>query len=143
MPSTEEQPTTTTSSPSKPVAERVTPITFDDLDIQMEPDTLFEPYMLTQRVRDLEGKQVRITGFMCAGSIFGSKTRQFILLREKECPYGRGGQAHHAIAVELVDQAVPFTTDAVTVEGTFTVQPFTGENGTTWSLYHLEGKVRD
>lgn len=111
-------------------------ISYDDLDLPMEPDTLFEDWMLTQRVRDLDGKRVRITGFMLPG--FDSRNvRQFMMLREKECPYGIGGQAHHVIAVSLKHSAT-YTTSAVTVEGTLLIRPFTGYNDTTWALYALD-----
>lgn len=112
-------------------------ITFDDLDVKMEPDTLFEEWMLTQRVRDLDGQRVRISGFMLPG-FANVKIRQFILLREKECPYGVGGQAHHVIAVTLQQASATYSTEAQTVEGVLSIQPFTGYNGNTWSLYAID-----
>ncbi len=116
----------------------VVPITFEDLDLPMEPDSLFEEYLLTQRVRDLTGRTVRLQGFMFAGSVFTtSNVKRFIMLREKECPFGAGGQAHHAIDVELLDTSTRFRVDPITVEGVLTIRPFTGENGNTWSVYHL------
>ena len=116
------------------------PITYEDLDLPMEPDSVFADWMLTQRVRDLDGKRVRLTGFMCSGSVFNRKRiKQFMMLREKECPYGPGGQAHHAVAVLLHDTTASFTTDAIAVEGVLAVEPFTGANGNTWSVYTLQG----
>lgn len=126
-------------SPAKlapPAEPAVHAITFDDLDLMMEPDTLFQEWMLTQRVRDLDGQRVRISGFMLPG-FTNTKIRQFILLREKECPYGVGGQAHHVIAVTLQQASATYSTKAQTVEGVLSIQPFTGYNGKTWSLYAL------
>jgi hypothetical protein len=114
-------------------------ISYEDLDLPMEPDTLFQDWMLTQRVRDLDGKRVRITGFMCGGVQYtANNIRQFMMLREKECPYGPGGQAHHAVAVTLTKGTTRFTTDALTVEGTLSVAPFTGYNGKTWAVYAID-----
>ena len=118
----------------------IVPITYEDLELPMEPDSVFADWMLTQRVRDLDGKRVRLTGFMCAGSVFNrSHVKQFMMLREKECPYGPGGQAHHAVAVSLPDTSASFTINTITVEGVLAVKPFTGENGNTWSVYTLQG----
>src|SRR3954454_20815032 len=78
----------------KPDPNAIYAISYEDLDLRMQPDTLFEDWMLTQRVRDLDGKRVRLTGFMLPG--FDShRIKHFMMLREKECPYGVGGQAHH------------------------------------------------
>jgi len=114
-------------------------ITWEALDIGMAPDSLFEPWMMTTRVKSLEGKQVRIVGYM-SGAIFQKDhVREFPLLREKECPFGPGGQAHHVIEVELQGKLrTSFTTEPVVVEGIFSIQPRTGPNGNTWSLYRLE-----
>jgi hypothetical protein len=145
-------PVATTARTSDPVTEdpvpgrpridanAVVPITYDDLNIEsLQPDTLFENWMLTQRVRDLDGKRVRISGFMCGGTIFSNTNiKQFVLLREKECPFGRGGQAHHAIAVSLQGSPATFTANELTIEGVLSVRPFTGENGCTWSLYAID-----
>lgn len=116
-------------------------ITFEDLDIGMQPDSVYEPWMLTAHVQSLVGQRVRITGFMSAAILqAGSQIRTFPLLREQECPFGPGGQAHHVIEVELQDKLrTSFRTGPVTVEGVLTVRPWIGPNGKTWSLYHLEG----
>jgi hypothetical protein len=128
---------------SRPEDRQPIPITFEDLDLPMEPDTLFHDWMLTQRVRDLDGRRVRLTGYICGGSVFTQRNiKQFILLREAECPYGPGGQAHHVIAVEIdSDPGISFTSRPVTLEGVLTVRPFTGVDGNTWSVYHLEGRM--
>lgn len=120
-------------------------ITYEDLDLPMEPDTLFQEWMLTPRVRELDGKRVRITGFMFAGGLFTTRNiKEFILLREKECPYGPGGQAHHVIAVEFqAGLTTSFTTDPVTIEGRLTLAPFTGPDGKTWAMYHLDASTID
>jgi hypothetical protein len=114
-------------------------ITWEELDVGMEPDAVFEPWMMTTRIKALEGRQVRISGYI-SGAIFQKENiREFPLMREKECPFGPGGQAHHVIEVELAGKLrTSFTTEPVTVEGLFSIQPRTGPNGKTWSLYRLE-----
>ena len=126
-----------------PADAKPVPITFEDLDIGMQPDVVFEDWMLTLRVKAKMNQRVRITGFLC-GAIFQSKNISEIpLLREKECPYGPGGQAHHVIQVRMrPTDLLDFTTEPVTLEGNLSLKPFTGPNGRTWSLYQLDDAIR-
>jgi hypothetical protein len=113
-------------------------ITWERLDIGMEPDSVYQPWMLTTSIKVLEGKPVRIKGWMNGAVFQRSNIRNFFLMREKECPFGPGGQAHHAIEVELEGKLrTDFTLDEITVEGIFSVVPMKGENGNTWSLYRI------
>lgn len=96
--------------------------------------------MLTYDVEQLEGKTVRIEGFIFGGALFTTKgIKKFPLLREKECPFGEGGQAYHAIDVELQGKStIDFTTEPVTVEGVFHIRPFQGPDGNTWAVYAID-----
>lgn len=116
-------------------------ITWESLEIPMPVNSKFERWMLTYQVEQLEGKQVRIEGFMFGGALFMTTgIKNFPLLREKECPFGEGGQAYHAIDVMLAGPAtIDFTPTAVTLEGTFHVRPYTGSDGNTWAVYALDG----
>jgi hypothetical protein len=115
-------------------------ITWERLDIGMEPDSVYQPWMMKTSIKVLEGKPVRIKGFMNGAVFTRTNIRNFHLMREKECPFGPGGQAHHAIEVELQGKArIDFTGEELTVEGTFSIVPVTGENGKTWSLYRIAG----
>ncbi len=125
-----------------PTDEKPLPITFEDLDLKMESDTLFEDWMLTVRVKQKLDHRVRITGFLCGAVFQLSGITEIPLLREKECPYGPGGQAHHVIAVRMrKDHSLNFTVQPVTLEGLLTLAPFTGPNGKTWSLYQLADAI--
>ncbi|MCU0879340.1 MAG: hypothetical protein MUF06_16275 [Pirellulaceae bacterium] len=115
-------------------------VTWEELDLGMEPDSVYQPWMMKTSVAELVGKPIRITGFMCGAIFQKENVRNFPLLRERECPFGVGGQAHHVIEVDLPqDLRTSFTTEPVTIEGTFSVRPWTGPNGKTWSLYHVKG----
>jgi hypothetical protein len=115
-------------------------VTWEQLDLGMEPNSVYQPWMMKTSVAELEGQPIKITGFM-GGAIFQKENvRNFPLMRERECPFGVGGQAHHVIEVDLPHALrTSFTTEPVTIEGTFSVRPWTGPNGKTWSLYHVEG----
>ena len=145
-----EKPVVAVTSPPQPVVPEKPPepekpkgpedITWERLDIGMEPDSVFQPWMLTTSIKLLEGKPVRIKGWMNGAVFQRNNIRNFHLMREKECPFGPGGQAHHAIEVELQDKLrTSYTTDEITIEGVFSVVPMKGENGNTWSLYRISG----
>ncbi|MDX1948240.1 MAG: hypothetical protein SFU86_22810 [Pirellulaceae bacterium] len=124
---------------SQPVETSPISLTWEEIDLGMEPDSVYQPWMRTARVRDLEGKTVRITGYMCGAIFQKANIREFPLMRELECPFGPGGQAHHVIEVQLQGNLrTNFTTEPVTATGIFSIRPYTGPNGKTWSLYHLE-----
>jgi hypothetical protein len=114
-------------------------VTWEQLDLPIPPDANFEPWMMTTRVQALDGRQVRIEGFMFGGLLQTSGIRSFPLLREKDCPFGQGGQPHHAINVELAGKLrTAYTIEPVTVEGTLHVRPWQGPNGKTWAIYQMD-----
>ncbi|QDU26453.1 hypothetical protein ETAA8_15310 [Anatilimnocola aggregata] len=129
-----------TTSPAESQPPTTEAITWERLDIGMEPDSVYQPWMLKEQVKVLEGMPVRIKGYMHGALFQKNNIRTFHLLREVDCPFGPGGQAHHAIEVELQGSLrTSFTKDERTIEGIFSVVPVKGENGNTWSLYRIAG----
>ncbi|MCA9151633.1 MAG: DUF3299 domain-containing protein, partial [Planctomycetales bacterium] len=110
-------------------------IVFEDIELPIQADIVFRPFMLTDRVKDLDGKRIRISGYMLPDS----KTKniqEFVLLKNTECKFGPGGQADHLLNVLLVPGVTArFEAEAISVEGVFEVNPFTGPDGNTWSIY--------
>ena len=117
-------------------------ITFDDLNLGMREDMVFRPFLVTDRVKELEGKRIRISGFIHAGA--GSENvKEFVLLKNTECKFGPGGQADHLAMVYLTPgDTTKYQLEAIKVEGVLKVKPFEGPDGNTWSVYDLtEAKV--
>ena len=115
-------------------------ITWEELDVGIQADTVYEPWMMKTSITSLEGERVRITGYIHAGVPVSKGIKEFVLLRNIDCPYGRQGEAHHVMIVELQgDLRIDYRQQAVTVEGIFHVRPFNGPDGSTWALYALEG----
>jgi hypothetical protein len=114
-------------------------ITFEDLLLGMQADVVFRPFMITERVKELDGKRVSLSGYMYGGVASARGIKEFILLRQKECKFGPGGQADHLAQVALQKgTTTDFTTGPVKVEATLKVEPFEGPDGNTWSIYRLE-----
>jgi hypothetical protein len=140
--------TATSLAPSTPAAADVPEATADlgpleidwnQLDVGIEADTVFQPWMMKTTIKSLDGRSVRITGFMHGGIAVKSGIREFVLLRNIDCPFGRQGEAHHVILVQLAGQTrTEYSTKPLTVEGTFHVRPFAGPDGNTWALYALD-----
>jgi hypothetical protein len=119
----------------------VNDITFDDLELDMPLNTLFNRSLLTPRAAQLDGQLVRLKGFIYAGGVFQqSGIKSFPFVKNTQCKFGPDGLAFCVILVDL-DEGVStdFTTYPVTVEGRLSVQPYDAE-GFTWSVYHLQGR---
>jgi hypothetical protein len=112
-------------------------INFDELNLQMQPDMVYREWMLTDRVKELDGRTVRIAGAMLADNQ-QKGVKEFVLLKNKECKFGPGGQADHVINVVLKGELeVSFTVNSVEVEGVLKVKPLNGASGNTDTVYEL------
>lgn len=126
--------------PAAPAETGPIAITWDELDVGIQAETAYEPWMMKTSIQSLEGKSVRITGYIHAGVQVSSGIKEFVLLRNIDCPYGRQGEAHHVMIVELQgDLRTDYTKYPVTVEGIFHVRPYNGPDGSTWALYAMQG----
>jgi hypothetical protein len=116
-------------------------ITFDDLNLGMQADMVFREFLLTDRARELDGKKVRLVGYMDGGVSQTKGIQEFVLLRNTECKFGPGGQADHLVRVLMKDGATAdYSLNALQIEGVIKVNPFNGPDGNTWSVYDLIGE---
>jgi len=116
-------------------------ITFDDLNVGMQADMVFRPFLLSDRVKELDGKRVAIKGYIHPGAT-GKGIKEFVLLRNLQCKFGAGGQADHLAQVFMQKgSSVDYRLEDIKIEGTLKVQPFEGPDGNTWSIYRLEDAV--
>jgi hypothetical protein len=105
----------------------------------MQADVVFRPFMLSDRVKELEDKRVSIVGYMHGGQSTQRGIKDFILLKNTQCKFGPGGQADHLANVVMREGATTsFTPSPVKVEGTLKIQPFEGPDRNTWYIYRLE-----
>jgi hypothetical protein len=136
----------TPREPQRPPADRsvtkpgdAEKITWDDVNLGMQADVVFRPFMISPRVQELEGKRISIVGYMHGGQAGQRGIKEFILLKNTQCKFGPGGQADHLADVKLkTDTSVLFTPSPIKVEGTLVLEPFQGPDGNTWSIYRLE-----
>lgn len=113
-------------------------ITFEDLNLGMQPDVAYRPFMLTDRVKELDGQRVSLIGHMHEGQLTTNAVKEFVLLKNLQCKFGPGGQADHLGRVYLKEgTTTKLTKQAIKIEGTLKVAPFTGPDENTWSVYDI------
>lgn len=132
-----------TASPAvEPVEVQVGPkdVTFDDIKLELKKGDPYDASYLTPKVKDLDGKAIRIRGFILP-SFQQSGIKQFVLVRDnQECCFGPGALLHDCVLVEMIAPAsATFTTRPVSVEGKFSVRELKGPDGKHLAIYHLDG----
>ena len=128
-------------SSSSASTQQVHEISFDDLNCSLQADVVFRPWMLTERVKELDGQRVQITGYMLP-DVKQKGITEFILLRNTECKFGPGGQPDHLVWVRMKSgSTASYSNNPVEVVGILKVNPYTGPDGNTWSLFDMAGET--
>ena len=99
-------------------------INFDDLKFELEKDAAFDEKKITSTIKKLDGKKVRLSGYILPASVFSNQNiKQFVLVRDnKECCFGPGAALFDCVMVEMTKgKAAEFATRPVLVEGEFEV----------------------
>ena len=125
-------------------------INFDDLKFDIEKDAPFDISMWTKRLKMINGKKVKLRGYILPSSTFQNKGfTQFVLVRDnQECCFGPGAALYDCVFVKMVPgKTADFATRPVTVEGKFVLDPETykypggvGPRGAThMAVFRIEG----
>ena len=126
---------------AKPGADELQVISFDELNLGMPEDSKFRPMMLKLndgRAEQLNGCRISIGGHMNPPDQLKGLT-EFVLLKNKECKFGPGGQADHLMRVFMKDgKTTDYTDKVIYVEGIMTIKPFPDDGPSTWSIYDIE-----
>ena len=119
-------------------------ISFVDLDlmklINMDPVTADCVEKMPEWLRQLDGKQVRIRGYMKPSGL-SEGIPQFVFVRSTDlCCFGPKGKVYHLIAVKLKDGT---TTDYIElkpfdVTGKFRIEKVELDDGLIFLLYHID-----
>lgn len=117
-------------------------LTFDDLKFNIEKDGVFEESMLSDEIRKLHGKNVRIRGFMLPSSVFQTKgIKQFVLVRDNnECCFGPGAAIYDCIMVQMgSDKSAEFNSRPITLNGVLSIDTETYQypDGGHYAIYKI------
>lgn len=118
-------------------------ITFDDLKLDLKKDEPFVPEKLTDRVKQLHRKTVRVRGWILPSSVFQQRgIKNFVLVRDNmECCFGPGAALYDCILVEMDEgRTAEFTTRPVTVEGVFEHREFKYPDGKQYAIYYMRAR---
>jgi len=98
-------------------------VTFDDLKFDIEKDGEFKDELIADSIHEMEGKVVRLRGFILPSFLFQQKGfNRFVLVRDnQECCFGPGAALYDCVMIEMEPgKTADFTTRVVTVKGNFT-----------------------
>jgi hypothetical protein len=134
-------PRTILAAGGKAPTTAVKEVTFDTIKLELKKGDRYESSLLTEKVKQLDGKPIRIRGYILP-SFQQSGIKQFVLVRDNmQCCFGPGALLHDCIVVEMIAPATTdFTVRPVSVEGTFTIHELVGPDGKHLAIYHLDGK---
>jgi len=115
-------------------------VTFDDIALELKKGDPYSSSLLTDKVKALDGKTIRIRGFILP-SFQQTGIKAFILVRDNmECCFGPGALLHDCVVVEMTPPATAtYTTRAVSVQGNFTIRELKAPDGSYLAIYHLDG----
>lgn len=116
-------------------------LTFDDLKFDIEKDAPYDPALLTDAIRELEGRRIQIRGYMLP-SFLESGLTEFTLVRDNmECCFGPGAALYDCIRVTMQEgRTCDYSIRPVTVEGTFTTGEFIGPDERVWAIYFMQAE---
>lgn len=122
-------------------AESVRDISFDTVKFEHVKGDPFDRKLLTDAINQLDGKLVRVRGYMYPTNQ-QSGLKQFVLVRDnQECCFGKGAALFDCMIVEMVgDATAEFSVVPIAVEGVFTIRELKGPGGRPLAIYHLDGR---
>ena len=117
--------------------------TFDDLKFEIERDGEFQETMLTEELKNLNRKPMRLRGYILPNSVFQqSGIKSFVLVRDnKECCFGPGAMLYDCVMIEMMDgKTANFSTRPVSVKGTFEIDTKTYKypNGGHFAVFRIK-----
>ena len=126
------------ASPEPP---RTKNVTFDDIKLEMKKGDAYDPSLLTDKVKQLDGMPIRIRGFIHPSICLRTGITHFVLVRDdQECCFGPGALLHDCIIVDMTPPATAdFTMRPVKAEGVFSTREVKF-NDTVLAIYHLDCK---
>ena len=128
---------------SRPSAKAKGEISFDDLTFDMEIDGDYDVSLLTDEIRALDGKVVKIRGYILPSTLFReTNIDEFVLVRDnQECCFGPGAALFDCVVVNLIDGVkTDFTTRPVTVTGTFRLKEYKyPDDSGHFAIFNLRG----
>ncbi len=115
--------------------------TFDDLKFDIEPDAPFDRSLLTPEIEALDGRPIRIRGYILP-TAQKRGIKQFVLVRDnQECCFGPGAALYDCILIRMQPgKTAEFSIRPVAVTGKFEIQEFKGLDGRHLAIFQMRGE---
>ncbi|MCY3016597.1 MAG: DUF3299 domain-containing protein [Planctomycetota bacterium] len=119
---------------------KVREISFDDLTLPLEKGAPYTPAILPPAVDALQGRSVRIRGYILP-SFQQRGITQFVLVRDNmECCFGPGALLHDCVVVRMrPGKSADFSIRPVAVAGSFRIEELKGPDGKHLAIYGIDG----
>jgi hypothetical protein len=114
-------------------------IGFDDSRFEIQPKEEFSRLLMTDEIRKLVGKRVRIQGFM-QGAFQADDLKDFVLIHNLRALFGGSEPPlYEPILVTLAPgSTTSFTTSKMTVEGKFLIREFPEDGSGPLAIYAIQ-----
>lgn len=114
-------------------------VSFDDIKLELKKGDPYDASLLTDKVKQLAGKPIRIRGYILP-SFQQNNITKFVLVRDNmECCFGPGALLHDCVLVDMTAPATAsYTVRPVSAEGTFSIREVKGLDGKFLAIYHLD-----
>jgi len=99
-------------------------INFDDLKFELDKDAPFAEKLLSDEIKKLVGKKVKLRGYILPSTLFKeTNIEEFVLVRDnQECCFGPGAALFDCVIIKMLPgKTTDFVTRPVTVEGRFKI----------------------
>ncbi len=118
---------------------KIKDLTFDDVKFEMKKGDKFQDDMLSDDITALNGKTVKIRGYI-RPSLKQKGITKFVFVRDnKECCFGPGAMLYDCMLVMMEKgTSVNFTVRPITIQGTFYIKKFKGPDGKVWAIYRMK-----
>lgn len=125
----------------KKIPAKTQAISFDDIAFKMEKDEMFSRSMLTKKITNYVGKDIKLRGYILP-SFKQDGLTQFVLVRDNmECCFGPGAALYDCVMVQMrPGKSTSFSVRPVTIEGNFKIDEWKDFDGVIRAIYHLEGE---
>ncbi len=123
-------------------------IKFDDLEFDLKKGEKFSAEMLSDRVKSLDGRSVRLSGYILPTSVFSqSNINRFVLVRHnRECCFGSSVSLYDCVVVEMQGgKTIDFVSRPVTIHGKFVIDTKSyrnvgGRSPSYYAIFRIEAE---
>ena len=114
-------------------------LTFDDLKFDIEVGQFFERSLLSDKVKELDGKEVTLGGYM-KPSFKASGLKGFVFVRDdKECCFGPQAAIYDCVMVRMKKGTkTDYRVRPFKIRGTLYLKEYEGPDGTTWAIFNMK-----